>query len=125
MITFKNPYLGNTCVPFQHWACSEACAKELEVPARLEQIAKARELDTKYKNYIRECQRSFVQCKQKRSMLTCFSPTEESDIVSSCNTSIASVETSVSYSTSCNSSDTDTASTFDVTPVQSKKCVIM
>merc|ERR1719481_728838 len=27
VFTFKNPYLGNTCVPFQHWACSLECAR--------------------------------------------------------------------------------------------------
>ena len=27
VFTFKNPYLGNTCVPFQHWACSLQCAR--------------------------------------------------------------------------------------------------
>ena len=57
VITFKNPYLGNTCVPFQHWACSHGCATSLEIPAREEQIAAARELDRKYDNYIRDCQR--------------------------------------------------------------------
>ena len=55
MITFKNPYLGNTCVPFQHWACSYRCATDIEVPAREEQIAAARELDRQYDAYIREC----------------------------------------------------------------------
>ena len=34
VFTFKNPYLGNTCVPFQHWACSLYCAREVEIPAR-------------------------------------------------------------------------------------------
>ena len=41
--TFKNPYLGNTCVPFLHWACSLDCAREIEVPARLEQLQSAEE----------------------------------------------------------------------------------
>ena len=41
--TFKNPYLGNTCVPFLHWACSLGCAREIEVPARLEQLQSAEE----------------------------------------------------------------------------------
>jgi hypothetical protein len=59
VITFKNPYLGNTCVPFQHWACSIDCAKALEIPARIEQIAAAQELDRQYEKYIDECQRKF------------------------------------------------------------------
>jgi len=59
VITFKNPYLGNTCVPFQHWACSLLCATNLEVPAREEQIAAARELDRQYDAYVRECHRQY------------------------------------------------------------------
>ncbi len=38
VFTFKNPYLGNTCVPFLHWACSRECAEAIEVPARREQV---------------------------------------------------------------------------------------
>lgn len=59
VITFKNPYLGNTCVPFQHWACSLTCAMALEIPAREEQISAARELDRQYDAYIKECQRQY------------------------------------------------------------------
>lgn len=59
VITFKNPYLGNTCVPFQHWACCLDCATNLEVPAREEQIAAARELDRQYDAYVRECHRQY------------------------------------------------------------------
>lgn len=59
VITFKNPYLGNTCVPFQHWACSLQCAQSIEIPARLEQIAAARELDRQYDAYVRDCQRHY------------------------------------------------------------------
>ena len=58
VITFKNPYLGNTCVPFQHWACSLACAQAIEIPARLEQIAAARQLDKQYDAYIKDCQKT-------------------------------------------------------------------
>ncbi|XP_064600394.1 uncharacterized protein LOC135466686 [Liolophura sinensis] len=60
VITFKNPYLGNTCVPFQHWACSIDCAKALEVPARVEQIAAARDLDRQYEDFIQDCQKNFI-----------------------------------------------------------------
>ncbi len=38
VFTFKNPYLGNTCVPFLHWACTRHCAEAIEVPARREQV---------------------------------------------------------------------------------------
>ena len=72
MITFKNPYLGNTCVPFQHWACSLECAKALEVPARQEQITKARELDNKYEKYIQDCQAFFEGEKKDKRVLRCF-----------------------------------------------------
>ncbi len=40
VFTFKNPYLGNTCVPFLHWSCSRECAEAIEVPARREQVRK-------------------------------------------------------------------------------------
>ena len=43
IFTFKNPYLGNTCVPFIHWACSYKCAQAIEVPARKEQLSSAKE----------------------------------------------------------------------------------
>lgn len=56
VITFKNPYLGNTCVPFQHWACSLYCAAAIEVPARYEQMISAQEQDRLYDSYIRETQ---------------------------------------------------------------------
>lgn len=57
--TFKNPYLGNTCVPFQHWACSLDCAEAIEIPARVEQIMTAMEQDREYDLYVRE---SEVKC---------------------------------------------------------------
>ncbi|XP_063235416.1 uncharacterized protein LOC134538223 [Bacillus rossius redtenbacheri] len=56
VFTFKNPYLGNTCVPFQHWACSARCAREIEVPAHLEQQQAAERMDREYRHYIREFQ---------------------------------------------------------------------
>jgi len=52
--TFKNPYLGNTCVPFQHTACSAHCAQAIEVPARIQQLMSARQQDTQYQEYVRE-----------------------------------------------------------------------
>jgi len=59
VITFKNPYLGNTCVPFQHWACSLSCAMGVEIPARYEQIKAARELDREYDAYVESCQKQY------------------------------------------------------------------
>ena len=59
VITFKNPYLGNTCVPFQHWACSLGCAMGVEIPARHEQIAAAQELDREYDSYVENCQKQY------------------------------------------------------------------
>ena len=38
VFTFKNPYLGNYCVPFQHWACCRECAVAIEEPARREEV---------------------------------------------------------------------------------------
>jgi len=52
--TFKNPYLGNTCVPFQHTACSAHCAQAIEVPARIQQLMSARQQDSEYQEYVRE-----------------------------------------------------------------------
>ena len=60
MITFKNPYLGNTCVPFQHWACSVECARSLEIPARKEQISAARQLDLEYDKLIEKSTHEFT-----------------------------------------------------------------
>lgn len=54
VFTFKNPYLGNTCVPFQHWTCSFHCAREVEVPARREQVDQAKLQDREYERYVRE-----------------------------------------------------------------------
>jgi hypothetical protein len=52
VFTFKNPYLGNTCVPFQHWACSLPCAREVEIPARREQLMDRREQDRQYERSV-------------------------------------------------------------------------
>ncbi|KAH3853390.1 uncharacterized protein LOC127875269 [Dreissena polymorpha] len=73
VITFKNPYLGNTCVPFQHWVCSLECARDLEVPARHEQVRKMKEADTRYERYVRECQKQFNLHKRKSGPISCIS----------------------------------------------------
>lgn len=54
VFTFRNPYLGNTCVPFLHWACDYDCARDIEIPARRQQILAAIEQDKMYENYVRE-----------------------------------------------------------------------
>lgn len=78
VITFKNPYLGNTCVPFQHWACSIDCARALEVPARNEQIAAACELDLEYEQYIYNCQELY---RGQRVNPLCMCSAEKSSLV--------------------------------------------
>merc|ERR1712038_832530 len=52
--TFKNPYLGNTCVPFLHWTCDYECAQLIEIPARSEQILSAIQQDKMYEEYVRQ-----------------------------------------------------------------------
>ncbi len=54
VFTFKNPYLGNTCVPFLHWACDFDCAKDIEIPARQEQIMTANEQEKQYQDHVRQ-----------------------------------------------------------------------
>lgn len=54
VFTFRNPYLGNTCVPFLHWACDYNCARDIEIPARREQILSAIEQDKIYEDYVRQ-----------------------------------------------------------------------
>lgn len=52
MFTFKSPYCGNTCVPFQHWACSRECGEAIEIPARQAQQRANRLMDELYEEYI-------------------------------------------------------------------------
>jgi len=54
VFTFRNPYLGNTCVPFLHWACDYNCARDIEIPARKEQIESAIEQDKLYEDHVRQ-----------------------------------------------------------------------
>jgi len=112
VITFKNPYLGNTCVPFQHWACCLECATNLEVPAREEQIAAARELDRQYDAYVRECHRQYratversanpLQCTARRRRRRHRQPTA---VVGAPAASSQSSLDSASMSTRCESPD--------------------
>lgn len=53
VITFKNPYLGNTCVPFEHWACSLECSKAIEIPARKEQVEASKKADREYEKKVK------------------------------------------------------------------------
>lgn len=77
VITFKNPYLGNTCVPFMHWTCSLECAKALEVPARHEQIQAACMLDSMYEQYIVDCQRQFGSRHQQAFLCPCVTTSKD------------------------------------------------
>lgn len=79
VITFKNPYLGNTCVPFMHWTCSLNCAKALEVPARQEQIQAACMLDSMYEQYIIDCQRQFGSRHQQGLFCGCLTSEDRSN----------------------------------------------
>ena len=119
MITFKNPYLGNTCVPFQHWVCSLKCAHALEVPARLEQIAKAKELDAKYENYVSECNRSFKAGHRTGGVFSsCVRASERYDEISYC-------ETMAPDSVSLRTESTESSIDFTQTPPRSNRCLIM
>lgn len=51
-VTFLTPYLGNTCVPFQHWACSKKCVLAIEGPAKKLQSEGSKKLDYDYSHYI-------------------------------------------------------------------------
>lgn len=51
-VTFQNPYLGNTCVPFQHWACSKQCASAIDGPAKKLQLEGAKKWDYEYSHYV-------------------------------------------------------------------------
>jgi len=51
-VTFLTPYLGNTCVPFQHWACSPECVNAIEKPAKQLQLEAGKKLDKEYSHYI-------------------------------------------------------------------------
>ncbi|XP_052768342.1 uncharacterized protein LOC128222068 [Mya arenaria] len=128
VITFKNPYLGNTCVPFQHWVCSVKCAQALEVPARLEQIAKAHKLDTQYERYVLNCQKEFFKCRHKHPLLACVVKVdgdleEDSDCYS---------DVSCNANSLLNVSNTSSESTMDINITianfrssRKKKCCIM
>lgn len=65
--TFKNPYLGNTCVPFQHYACSFKCAKAIEIPAHAEQRRAAQKMDRQYQEYIKAIQSQQKEMRTKKS----------------------------------------------------------
>ena len=84
VITFKNPYLGNTCVPFMHWTCSLDCAKALEVPARQEQIKAACMLDSMYEQYIIDCQRQFGSHHQSDWLCPCVQSPDNTQSRNSC-----------------------------------------
>lgn len=123
VITFKNPYLGNTCVPFQHWVCCMTCAKALEVPARLQQIAKARELDHKYECYITGCQRSFLNHRSRKSIFSCVQTEEPDGEILQPVPLTEELEIDSFSDESCSSSEFSLD--FAPQPPKQKQCVIM
>ncbi|KAL4238456.1 hypothetical protein ACF0H5_003164 [Mactra antiquata] len=127
VITFKNPYLGNTCVPFQHWVCSLNCAKALEIPARMEQIRKAEHLDALYERYVHDCQQSFYVCERKRKVFSCLSGEVDDDLPESDCDTVVSLTSAQSTST-CTQSTHSTVSelTMDMQHKNKpKNCAIM
>ncbi|XP_075222831.1 uncharacterized protein LOC142325234 isoform X2 [Lycorma delicatula] len=72
VFTFKSPYLGNTCVPFLHWACSRECGEEIEIPARHAQQRAARKMDEMYEQYITAIQRDHKIIPPDKSQCTIF-----------------------------------------------------
>jgi hypothetical protein len=124
VITFKNPYLGNTCVPFQHWACSIDCAMALEIPARLEQIAAAQALDQGYEKYIETCQRHFSRPRARTpwSCVSQHSLDSEADSSSSITDSTASRPSSTSHRTASSLSSNKTASSLSSNKTASTSC---
>lgn len=88
VFTFKNPYLGNTCVPFLHWACSYVCAEKIEIPARNEQLLSAREQDRLYEKYVRESVDMFgpkKRRKRRRAAEPTSNPRSSEDQAYQCN----------------------------------------
>jgi len=72
-VTFLTPYLGNTCVPFQHWACSKECVLAIEGPAKKLQIEGAKRLDYEYSHYIANSKKTddkVSKTKKKRDLCT-------------------------------------------------------
>lgn len=69
-VTFLTHYLGNTWVPFQHWACSKECILAIEEPAKILQLEGAKQLDTEYSEYISHSNKideNFRKAKRKYS----------------------------------------------------------
>jgi len=70
-VTFQTPYLGNTCVPFQHWACSKKCVVAIEVPAKKLQLEGAKRLDYEYSHYIAKSKKDDKIRNSKKSRSLC------------------------------------------------------
>lgn len=66
-VTFLIPYLGNTCVPFQHWACSKECILAIEGPAKKLQLEGAKKLDNEYSHYIAKSNKTDENSKRKHN----------------------------------------------------------
>ncbi|KAJ8308992.1 hypothetical protein KUTeg_013866 [Tegillarca granosa] len=59
------------------------CAKALEVPARMEQIAAAKRLDEQYEEYVLECQKMFQSVNSTSTICSCVSTTQTDEITES------------------------------------------
>lgn len=66
-VTFLTPYLGNTCVPFQHWACSEKCVLAIEGPAKILQFEGSKKQDHDYSHYIAKSQKADENSRKNRT----------------------------------------------------------
>lgn len=81
VFTFRNPYLGNTCVPFLHWACDYNCARDIEIPARREQILSALEQDKLYEDHVRQAVDLMPRTSRSLSNMSIQVPSEPSQAV--------------------------------------------
>lgn len=71
-VTFQTHFLGNTWVPFQHWACSKECILAIEEPAKALQLEGAKQIDIEYSNYISKFNKTDDNfCKTKRKINKC------------------------------------------------------
>lgn len=71
VFTFKSPYAGNYCVPFEHWTCCNACGVALEAPAHREERAQARRQEQEYQKYIRQVEEQLNKRPPDKRMKGC------------------------------------------------------
>lgn len=70
-VTFMTPYLGNTCVPFQHWACSSQCVKAIEQPAKKLELEAGKRTDKEYSNYVESSKAADTACNSRTRRSQC------------------------------------------------------